>query len=206
MGKEWKARRDTYDWITEEYKLKHKVNEWIAKKYPIRCTTLTRNPGDYVYSWEAKIGKGIYILYTPKIPSKNEQDLENSNWSVFYINLIWRNQTEHQNENSLWAGRQFLKHLERMTNNPIKVVYMRPVDVMRDKRCNHLTEALDLKPSNKITTDRLIKVYGKAIGTIPTKQMDVTGKPYFRVGWWNPQNPSSEDKVFAWPDLLKNEI
>ena len=39
-------------------------------------------------------------------------------------------------------------------------------------------------------------------GTIPTKQKDVTGKPYYRVGWWNPPSPKDDDLPFEWPDLL----
>ena len=202
MGEEWKARKDAYDWITNEYELKHEVNQWITQKYPIRCTTLTRNPGDCVYSWEAKIGNGVYILFTPKIPSKNEQNLENSSWSVFYINLIWRDLSEHRNENSLWAGRRFIKHLELMPNNPIKAVYMRPVDVIKDKACSHLIEALNMKPAHNLTVERLITTYQKALGTIPTKQKDVTGKPYYRVGWWNPPSPKDDGPPFEWPDLL----
>ena len=206
FGKPWKAIRDVYNWILPSQRCRHEVNDWILKKYAIRCTTLTRNPGDSIHSWEARIGEGIYILYTPKIPSKNEQDLENSDWTVFYINLIWKDAQEYQGENALWAGRRFLKHLHSMPQNPIQAVYMRPVNVSQDMGCRHLVEALNLVPSPTATRERLSKVYQKAIGTNPTKQLDVNGKPYHRISWWNPKSQPEPKDCFRWPELLKDQI
>lgn len=205
FGRPWQAKRDVYDWLTPESFCRHEVNQWILQKYPIRCSTMTRSPGDILHGWEAKIGSGIYILFSPKIPSRNEQDLHNSNWSVFYINLIWRDKKEYDGENALWAGRRFLKHLQEMPNNPIRAVYLRPIDVSKDMECEHLVQALNLIPNQQASSDRLAKIYSKAIGTTPTKQIDVKGKPYHRVSWWKPKNKLINNSPFPWPDLLKNQ-
>ena len=206
FGKPWHSIRDVYGWLNHNSSCKHEVNQWILQKYPIRCSTMTRSPGDTLVGWEAKIGTGIYILFSPKIPSRNEQDLENSDWSVFYINLIWRDRNEYDGENALWAGRRFIQHLEKMPNNPIQAVYLRPTDVCKDIECEHLVEALNLIPTSRASSNRLAKVYSKAIGTVPTKQLDVKGKPYHRVAWWKPEDELINDAPFKWPDLLKNQI
>ena len=205
FGKPWQAIRDAYQWILADSPCRHDVNKWILSKYPIRCSTLTRSPGDTIYGWEAKIGVGIYILFSPKIPSLNEQDLKKSDWSVFYINLIWRDKKEYDGENALWAGRRFLKHLHEMPNNPIRAVYFRPMDVSKDMECEHLVQALNLIPNKQASSNRLARIYSKAIGTVPTKQMDVKGKPYHRVSWWKPKNKLINNSPFSWPDLLKNQ-
>ena len=72
---------------------------------------------------------------------------------------------------------------------------MRPVNVSRDLDCQHLVEALNIIPSSRATVERLEKVYRKAIGTTPTKQLDVKNKPYHRVVWWNPKSrPELKEK------------
>ena len=146
-----------------------------------------------------------FTFYTvQKIPSSNLQDLENPDWSVFYINLIWRDAEEYKGENALWAGRRFLKHLHGMPGNPIHAVYMRPVNVSRDLDCQHLVEALNIIPSSRASVERLEKVYRKAIGTTPTKQLDVKNKPYHRVVWWNPKSRLELKEKFKWPELLRD--
>ena len=206
FGKPWQAIRDAYQWILPNQKCRHKVNQWISNEFPIRCTTLTKSPGDSINCWEAKIGEGVYILYSPKIPSSNLQDLENPDWSVFYINLIWRDAVEYKGENALWAGRRFLEHLHVMPGNPIQAVYMRTVNVSRDLDCQHLVEALNIIPSSRATVERLEKVYRKAIGTTPIKQLDVKNKPYHRVVWWNPKSRLELKEKFKWPNLLKDHL
>jgi hypothetical protein len=203
FGKPWKAKREICEWITEESLCGFQVNKWISQKYPLRCTALTRNPGDSVYTWEVKIADGVYISYTPKIPSKNEQDLNNPNWELFYINFFWKDE-KWNGTNPFSVARQFLKHLERMPENPLRAVYFRVVDVVNDTECEHLQEALGFLKPKRISKERLSQAYRRTLGAIKTKQMDVRGMPYSRIQWWKPTQPCKDEQKFEFPMLLED--
>ena len=193
------------EWVEKDDECFYPVINWISKEFPLRCTTLLKQPHEQIINWEAKLGKGVYLMFSPKSPLSDNLDLDALDWSVLYLNLLWRDRDEFDGScNPIWATRSFLNHLHAMPENPIRAVYLRPMDVCKHYGCSYLMKALPMITSNTSSRERLARVYRRAWGTVETLMADCSGKPYHRVDWWNPPRPAEHENQFEWPDLLKN--
>jgi len=195
------------EWATREQDCFYPVNKWASEHCPLRCISLQKRPDKQILSWEARIGKGVYLLYGPKSPSSDNLNIEEPEWPILYLNLLWRHVDEYDGTcNPLWALRRLLNHLHEMPDNPIRAVYLRPMDVSLSHDCSYLKQALPMIiPKGTSPRERLVGVYDRALGAVKTQMMDNNGKPYYRIGWWDPPHvETNAKKQFQWPDLLQN--
>lgn len=152
---------------------KHDANKWIAGKYSFRTSNLVISEELLCLSLDWDLGEGVHLATQFKDPLTGCLEEEARN---LYLVFLYRHKKTWKGANALMKLKEFIKHLEMMPSCSVKNVYLRATGI-EEHNWGHL-DKLEYIPSKKATSDRLLKIYRKVLGTRDSKILDDDGLPY----------------------------
>jgi len=173
LGFEFKPQAIFSSTRDSTYKFKHDANKWIAGKYNFRTTNLVISEELVCLTLDWNLGDGVHLSTQFKDPSTGDLEDDAKN---LYLVFLYRKNGEWNGANALMKLNAFIRHLEKMPRCSVENVYLRATGIEQNE-WKHL-EKLEYIPNENATTERLLKVYRRVLGTEDWKYMDVDGLPY----------------------------